>query len=222
MRRRLDRPVQMTVAPASPRATAMPRPAPRVAPATIATLPARGPSLRLDAVVAVAITLILPDGALAAPRRRKAPIWSPVSMSSLRDVSVGDVVWHGCGAGSPSTVRPAVDAGRRMIARCGAAAQPRISDRATSRRRVALRLDVADEAARRTTPPCRPSATPPVGACPTHGARGPWGGPDERGRPNCSRRQTERRQDATPTAPTRSDPPTDGRISHKARYREPR
>src|SRR6266851_76740 len=35
------RPVQYTVAPASPRARAMPRPAPRVAPATTATCPAR-------------------------------------------------------------------------------------------------------------------------------------------------------------------------------------
>src|SRR3954447_15133367 len=36
------RPVQYTVAPASPSARAMPRPAPRVAPATSATRPARG------------------------------------------------------------------------------------------------------------------------------------------------------------------------------------
>src|SRR3954469_7479145 len=36
------RPVQYTVAPASPSARAMPRPAPRVAPATSATLPLRG------------------------------------------------------------------------------------------------------------------------------------------------------------------------------------
>ena len=36
------RPVQYTVAPASPSATAVPRPAPRVAPATSATLPSSG------------------------------------------------------------------------------------------------------------------------------------------------------------------------------------
>src|SRR3990170_2840952 len=36
------RPVQYTVAPASPSARAMPRPAPRVAPATSATRPASG------------------------------------------------------------------------------------------------------------------------------------------------------------------------------------
>ena len=40
---RVLRPVQYTVAPASPSATAMPRPAPRVAPATSATLPFNGP-----------------------------------------------------------------------------------------------------------------------------------------------------------------------------------
>src|SRR4029077_18954962 len=39
VRRRELRPVQYTVPPASPRATAMPRPAPRVAPATSAILP---------------------------------------------------------------------------------------------------------------------------------------------------------------------------------------
>ena len=49
----------------------MPRPAPRVAPATIATLPARAPSLRPDAVVIVAITLILPDEPLGAPRHKR-------------------------------------------------------------------------------------------------------------------------------------------------------
>ena len=45
---RLLRPVQYTVAPASPSARAMPRPAPRVAPATTATWPAslRGISRR--------------------------------------------------------------------------------------------------------------------------------------------------------------------------------
>ena len=36
-----ERPVQYTVAPAAPSCTAMPRPAPRVAPATSATLPLR-------------------------------------------------------------------------------------------------------------------------------------------------------------------------------------
>src|SRR5947199_8389396 len=36
------RPVQYTVAPASPRARAIPRPAPRVAPATTATCPVSG------------------------------------------------------------------------------------------------------------------------------------------------------------------------------------
>src|SRR5688572_828289 len=36
------RPVQYTIAPASPSARAMPRPAPRVAPATTATRPVRG------------------------------------------------------------------------------------------------------------------------------------------------------------------------------------
>src|SRR5215208_5859144 len=41
-RSRVDRPVHHTVAPASPSATAVPRPAPRVAPATRATVPLRG------------------------------------------------------------------------------------------------------------------------------------------------------------------------------------
>src|SRR4051812_11552147 len=38
---RVERPVQYTVAPASPSAIAVPRPAPRVAPATSATVPSR-------------------------------------------------------------------------------------------------------------------------------------------------------------------------------------
>ena len=42
------RPVQYTVAPASPSATAVPRPAPRVAPATRATLPSSGPGIVRD------------------------------------------------------------------------------------------------------------------------------------------------------------------------------
>ena len=42
---RVDRPVQYTVAPAAPSCTAIPRPAPRVAPATRATLPDSGPSM---------------------------------------------------------------------------------------------------------------------------------------------------------------------------------
>src|SRR5829696_10555807 len=41
-RSRVLRPVAYTVAPASPSATAMPRPPPRVAPLTSATLPANG------------------------------------------------------------------------------------------------------------------------------------------------------------------------------------
>jgi hypothetical protein len=43
---RVVRPVQMTVAPASPSAAAMPRPAPRVAPATTATRPAQRIGIR--------------------------------------------------------------------------------------------------------------------------------------------------------------------------------
>src|ERR687890_33665 len=43
---RVVRPVQYTVAPASPSATAMPRPAPRVAPATSATRPSNVPATR--------------------------------------------------------------------------------------------------------------------------------------------------------------------------------
>src|SRR4029078_12540968 len=40
---RLERPVQYTVAPCSPSAMAIPRPAPRVAPATSATRPSKEP-----------------------------------------------------------------------------------------------------------------------------------------------------------------------------------
>src|SRR3712207_5399529 len=43
---RVLRPVQYTVAPASPSATAIPRPAPRVAPATSATLPSSVGAIR--------------------------------------------------------------------------------------------------------------------------------------------------------------------------------
>src|SRR5437870_2517536 len=45
------RPVQYTVAPASPSARAMPRPAPRVAPATSATCPCSGVCAVLDPVL---------------------------------------------------------------------------------------------------------------------------------------------------------------------------
>src|SRR4051812_3018007 len=44
-RSRVLRPVAYTVAPATPNDTAMPRPAPRVAPATSATLPVSGPAI---------------------------------------------------------------------------------------------------------------------------------------------------------------------------------
>ena len=47
-RSRVLRPVQYTVAPASPSATAMPRPAPRVAPATKATLPSSDPAMSAE------------------------------------------------------------------------------------------------------------------------------------------------------------------------------
>src|SRR6188472_3267420 len=49
---RVVRPVQYTVAPAAPSSMAMPRPAPRVAPATSATRPVSGAMLRRSVAVA--------------------------------------------------------------------------------------------------------------------------------------------------------------------------
>jgi hypothetical protein len=57
------RPVQYTVAPASPSMQAMPRPAPRVAPVTTATLPANVPSVS-DSIIASILPLLLRSGQL--------------------------------------------------------------------------------------------------------------------------------------------------------------
>ena len=65
----LLRPVQMTVAPASPSAAAIPRPAPRVAPATTATRPRRASGAESMGRVSRAASFGLPDFGVQAHTR---------------------------------------------------------------------------------------------------------------------------------------------------------
>src|SRR5437879_1118819 len=84
---RLLRPVQTTVAPASPKAAAMPRPAPRVAPATTATRPRSASRFGDHATARVCqLSSNTTNGHRGTPLRRARPSQGPlVEAPALHD-----------------------------------------------------------------------------------------------------------------------------------------
>src|SRR5882672_3164538 len=92
---RVDRPVTYTVAPAAPSCTAIPRPAPRVAPATRATLSSSDPAIGGRGYAGASA-----DGSPQIDRSRETgPIPRPRSVNFRPELGRG--VESGCAGSSP-------------------------------------------------------------------------------------------------------------------------